>query len=65
MKKDLNLLYVELLKFPNSPKVYRELEAYYLNNNKLQIAKAFNHLLSVRFNETPVLYDNNSNSNQK
>lgn len=62
MKTELNLLYLELLKFPNSPKVYRELEAYYAKNNKPKEAMAFRNLLLTRFNEIPSLHDHNADS---
>jgi hypothetical protein len=65
MKKELNLLYLELLKYPNSPKTYRELKSYYAKEGKHHEAKAFDHLLETRFNETPSLYANNPDSDKQ
>lgn len=65
MKKELNLLYMEMLKYPKSPKTYRELKDYYNKEDMKDEAKAFGYLLETRFNETPSLHDNNSDYNKQ
>jgi hypothetical protein len=65
MKQALNLLLLELLKFPNSPKTYRELQVYYAKEGKATEAKAFGHLLETRFKEMPSLNDHNANPHQQ
>jgi hypothetical protein len=47
MKKELNILYLELLKYPNSPKSYRNLVSYYDSKESL----AFQELLKIRFQD--------------
>lgn len=65
MKPHLNLLLLELLKFPNSPKTYRELQSHYAREGKVNEAKAFSHLLETRFNEIPTLHDHNADPDKK
>jgi hypothetical protein len=65
MKPQLSLLYQELLKFPNSPKSYRELRDYYAKEGKVTEAQAFSQLLKTRFNEIPDLHDYHPDPDQK
>jgi hypothetical protein len=65
MNKKLNELYLELIKFPDSPKVYRDLKEYYAEIGKPYEAKAFEYLLSTRHNEIPTLNDYSSNTDKK
>lgn len=55
MTLELNNLYLEMLKFPNSPKVYRDLAKYHANLQQLEQANAFIHLLKIRFDQLPDL----------
>ncbi len=52
-KMILTQSYLEMLQFPNSPKVYRELRRHYRQLGKHHEAEAFTHLLKVRYNEMP------------
>lgn len=65
MNIELNKLYLELLKYPNSPKPYRDLALCYAKENKMFESSVFSTLLIERFKEVPDLYDNNTNINQK
>lgn len=65
MNIELNKLYLELLKYPNSPKPYRDLADQYKKEKNMVKSHVFNVLLKDRFNEMPSLYDNNTNIDQK
>lgn len=53
-------IFLEMLQYPNSPKVYRDLRDLYLKLGKHHESKAFSHLLEVKFKE--LSNDNNTNT---
>lgn len=56
-------VFLEMLQYPNSPKVYRSLRDLYHQIGKSHESKAFSHLLEVKFNELPD--DNNTDTHQR
>ena len=62
MDLELNSLYVELLKYPNASKPYRDLAGYCRKKGMLEEYEAFLQLLSIRFGEIPNLDDYHTNT---
>jgi hypothetical protein len=60
---EITQLFLEMLQYPNSPKIYREMRDMYFRSGKLQESKAFAHLLEIRYKE--LSNDNNTDTNQK
>ncbi len=60
---ELTQVFLEMLQYPNSPKVYRAMRDLYRKMGKLHESKAFSHLLEVKFKELPD--DNNTDTRQK
>jgi hypothetical protein len=59
--KDISNLYLNLIKNPFVPKIYRELCDYYQNANMENESKAFSNFLYLKFNE---LYNHSDNQQQ-
>jgi hypothetical protein len=62
MSNSLNQLYLEMLKYPNGAKPYRELSEHYLKMGRTAEATAYLLLISQRFGE---MDDHNSDSDKK
>jgi hypothetical protein len=60
---ELAQVFLEMLQYPNSPKVYRAIRDLYRQMGRPHESKAFSHLLEVKFNELPE--DNNPDTRQK
>lgn len=60
-------IYLNLIKNPHAPKVYRELRDYYLSKGMKEEAKAFANLLYNKYKEiSPILdEDNNTTVNER
>lgn len=57
-------IFLEMLQYPNSPRVYRDLKDLYFKLGKGYESKAFNYLLEVKFKELNNDYDINSHKKQ-
>lgn len=56
---ELTQIFLEMLNYPNSPKVYRAMRDLYKKMGRGHESKAFSYLLEVKFKELPD--DNNTN----
>lgn len=59
---ELYKIFIEMLQYPNSPKVYRNMRDFYDKVGKSHEAKAFSYLLEMKFNE---LQNDDNDFNQK
>jgi hypothetical protein len=60
---EIRNIFFEMLQYPNSPKVYRQLRDAYKEIGKTYESQAFSHLLEVRYKE--LNNDNDTSSNKK
>lgn len=54
-------IFINLVKYPDSQKFYKDLFNYYNQNNFANEAKAFDYLIEKRFNKNDAIDDTNSN----
>lgn len=59
---ELPQIFIEMLQYPNAPKVYRLLRDFYNKAGKIHESKAFAKLLEIKFNE---LQDDNNYVDKK
>jgi hypothetical protein len=53
-------IFIEMLQYPNAPKIYRELRKLYKTIGKPHESDAFSYLLEYKFKEITDDNDNNS-----
>jgi hypothetical protein len=59
---EITHIFLDMIQYPNSPKVYRGIRDLYKKLGKTHESKAFSHLLEVKYNE---LQDHNPDPNKK